>query len=403
MFIYKFVVSLVYYLLYPFLKIIFAKHNFNQRVSFRPLSIDRVVWIHASSLGEVNAVKPIIKKLVETCPNKTFLMTCVTKTGIEAAKSISGKLIVHQFPLDITHIMKKAFTIFNPLLIILVETEIWPNMLNHAYKRKVPVIMINARLSKKSYKRYRMLKWLLRKEFSTIKLVCAQSELNADKFKLLKFKNVINANNLKFSISLPDHDIPKLRQAWGYNFNDLVIAFGCTRPGEELLIKKVYDKLVPLIPRLKLVVAPRHLHRLPEVLSVFGHTEYSLFSDSDNRKSILIIDEMGILPQVYALSDIAIIGGSFYNFGGHNPLEAVWYEKPVIIGPYHQSCVSTVEKLLQDKAIIISDIDKLQNDIHTLSQNIENRLMIGKKAKQILIQNQDSLELHWNAITEWIK
>lgn len=403
MFIYKILTSLVYYIFYPFLFFFFRKHNFKQRTSFRPLNVENVIWIHAASLGEINAVKPIIKKLIETYNNKTFMLTCVTKTGLEAANTISGKLIVHQFPLDIQHIMEKAFNTFKPALIILVETEIWPNMLNQAYKKNVPVLMINARLSQKSYKRYNMLRWFLRKEFSSIKLICAQSEKNAEKFRLLKFKNVINANNLKFTISLPDHDIPKLRQAWNYSFNDFVITFGCTRPGEEILMKKVFDYLYPLIPRLKMIIAPRHLHRIPEVLSIFNRNQYSLFSDSDNKNPIIIMDEMGVLPQAYALSDLAIIGGSFYNYGGHNPLEAIWYEKPVIMGPHHQSCAGTVEKLLQDKAIIISDADKLQNDIYVIFKNIENRISIGKKGKQILLENQDSLDKHWNAIIEWIK
>lgn len=402
MFIYRLITSFFYYLCFPFLRIIFFKHNFKQRVSFRPLSIDKTIWIHASSLGEVNAVRPLVKKLIETYNHKTFLMTCMTKTGLEAAKGISGKLIVHQFPLDINHIMNNAFLAFKPSLIILVETEIWPNMLSKAKRDNIPVLIVNGRLSQKSYKRYKKLRWFLRKEFSAIKLVCAQSEKNAEKFKWLKFENVINANNLKFAISLPEHNIPKLRQAWKINFNDFVIAFGSSRPGEELLIKNVYDKIKAIIPRLKIVIAPRHLHRLADVLSVFEKNEYSLFSDSDYSKPIIIIDEMGVLPQVYALSDLSIIGGSFFNFGGHNPLEAVWYEKPVIIGPYHQSCIGTVEKLLSEKAIIISDPDKILNDILVLYKDIEKRIEIGKKAKEILLENQNSLDIHWDAISKWI-
>jgi len=329
-------------------------------------------------------------------------MTCVTKTGLVAAKEVSDKLVVHQFPLDLPHLMSKAFKVFRPSLIILVETEIWPNMLNQAYQHNVPVIIINARLSQKSYNRFRSLKWFWRKEFSTIKLICAQSERDLAKFKQLKFKNVINANNLKFAMELPNHESHVLRKAWNYKFNDFVIAFGCTRPGEEELIKKIYKRLEPLIPRLKIIVAPRHLHRLPDVLSIFPKNSYSLFSESDASKQFLIIDEMGVLPQVYALSDVAIIGGSFYYFGGHNPLEAVWYEKPVIIGEYHQSCIETVEKLLSEKAIIVSNAEKLFNDIFTLYQNIEHRKEIGKKAKMILIENQYALKNHWEAINKWI-
>ena len=402
MFLYKFLTSILYFIFNPFLKIIFFKHNFKQRISFRNLYLENTVWIHCASLGEVNAVKPLVKKLLETNNEKNFLMTCVTKTGLNAAKEISGKLIVRQFPLDIAHIMKKAFKAFKPNLIILVETEIWPNMLNQAYKAKIPVLMINARLSHKSFKRYRLFKWFLRREFSVIKMVCAQSDKDADKFKQLKFKNVINANNLKFAMELPEYQTHVLRQAWGYKFNDFIIAIGSSRPGEELLIKKVFEKLQLIIPKLKIIIVPRHLHRLTDVTALFSSKDYSLFSESIIDKSILIVDEMGVLPQVYALSDIAIIGGSFYNFGGHNPLEAVWYEKPVIIGEYHQSCLATVEKLMTEKAIIVSNTDQLFNDILTLYQNIEHRLHIGKKAKEILLENQYALKNHWDALKPWI-
>jgi len=242
----------------------------------------------------------------------------------------------------------------------------------------------------------------MRKEFSMIKLICAQSERDMTKFKQLKFKNVVNANNLKFAIELPEHESHVLRRAWNYKPNDFVIAFGCSRPGEEILIKRVYERLIPVIPRLKLVIAPRHLLRLPEVLQMFSRNEYSLFSESNTSKPILIVDEMGVLPQIYALSDIVIIGGSFYNFGGHNPLEAIWYEKAVIIGGYHQSCIETVEKLLSEKAIIVSNSEKLFHDIYTLYQNVEHRIQIGRKAKSILLDNQFALKNHWDAIVKWI-
>jgi 3-deoxy-D-manno-octulosonic-acid transferase len=343
-----------------------------------------------------------MKKLVETYNNKTFVMTSVTKIGVAAAKEISGKLFVHQFPLDIAHLMSKAFRTFRPSLIILVETELWPNMLNQAYKHKVPVIIINARLTQKSYRRYRLLKFFMPKEFSTIKMICAQSEMDATRFQRLKYKNVINANNLKFSIDLPNHEMHILRNAWEYKFSDFIIAFGCSRPGEEAMMQGIYERLKPLIKNLKIIIAPRHIHRIPEITALFQKDEYTLFTESKSGKPILIVDEMGVLPQIYALSNIVVIGGSFFNFGGHNPLEAVWYEKPVIMGEYHQSCLGTVEKLLTEKAIIISNTEKLFNDILTLYQNTEQRIQIGIQAKKILLDNQFALENHWSAITKFI-
>ncbi|MCL2064392.1 MAG: 3-deoxy-D-manno-octulosonic acid transferase [Candidatus Cloacimonetes bacterium] len=402
MIIYKFFISLIYFSLYPLLRLTLRKHDFKQRTSFRNIHIDECIWIHTASLGEVNAVKPLIKKLLDTYPKKTFLLTCMTKTGLSIAKEISGKLYVHQFPLDIPHIMRKAFNVFMPTLIILVETEIWPCMLSQAHRKKVPVIMVNARLSQKSYKRYKKLRWLLRKEFSTIKEICAQSEKDAEKYKQLKFPSVINANNLKFSIDLPEYETHVLRHAWKYQFNDFIIAFGSSRPGEEMLVKDLYYRLKPVIPKLKIIITPRHLQRMTEIESFFDENEYTLFSESNPLKPFLIVDEIGILPQIYALCDIAIIGGSFFDFGGHNPLEAIWYEKAVIIGKFHQSCADTVEKFLSEKAIIVSYQEELFNDICTLYQNNEQRIQMGKKAKSILLENKHSLSIHWNEIVKWI-
>ena len=364
--------------------------------------LEESVWIHAASLGEVNAIKPLVKKLIETYNKKTFLMTCVTKTGLAAAKEISGKLFVRLVPLDMPHIMKKSFKVFKPKLIILMETEIWPCMLRAAFENNVPVILVNARLSHSSFHRYNFFRWFLRKEFSTIKLICAQSVNNFERFRRLKFNNVMVSNNLKFSVCLPEYESHILRNAWNYQFNDFIIAIGSSRPGEEQLMKDLYYQLVHMIPKLKMIIVPRHLHRVPEIVAIFDKDEYALFSDSDRRKPFLIVDEIGVLPQIYALCDLALIGGSFYDFGGHNPLEAIWYEKAVIVGQYHQSCLETVEKFLSEKAIIVSNVDELVNTIHTLSKNVEHRINIGKKAKKILLENEDALCNHWNEILKWI-
>ena len=403
MFIFKFIITLAYYVSYPFLYITLRKHDFKQRTSFKNVYVDESIWIHAASLGEVNAVKPLVRRLLETYNRKTFVMTSNTKVGIAAAKEISGKLLVHHFPLDVPHVMQQAFLAFKPYLIILVETEIWPCMLNLAYKNQIPVVMVSARMSLKTLGKYRRLRWFLRKEFSTIKLICAQSESEADKYTKLKFKNVITANNLKFSVNLPVYESYVLRSAWKYQFNDFIVAIGSSRPGEEELIKDVYYELEKTIPRLKIIITPRHLQRLPEIEDIFDKNEYSLFSESTPAKPFLIVDEMGVLPQIYALSDVAIIGGSFFDYGGHNPLEAIWYEKIVIIGEYHQSCVATVDMFLEEKAIIVAKKEELVNYIQMLYDNTEDRINLGKKAKTILMENQQALDKHWNEIIKFVE
>jgi 3-deoxy-D-manno-octulosonic-acid transferase len=404
MFLYKLITSFFYFLFYPIAYLIFPKQNFVNRVSFRDYKInEECIWIHAASVGEVNAVKFLLKRLLEHYTNETFVVTCTTTTGLAVAKEISGKLIVQQFPLDISHIMKRFFRVFQPKLIILVETELWPIMLNTAFKKKVPVLMVNARMSNRSFRRYNFFKWFLKREFRNIQLVCAQSDFDEANYSRLKFNNVINGNNLKFAIDLKNHETHTLRHAWNIKFNDFVVAFGCSRPGEDEMIKKVYEQLKDQIPGLKIMIAPRHLQRLDAVKAIFQDTEYSMFTSLKEEKALIIIDEFGVLTQIYALSDVAIIGGSFFKkYKGHNPLEAIWYEKAVIIGPYHSSCKSTVDKLLSDGGIIISDEVNLANDILKLYQNKQILNDIGKKAKKVLTENQHAIDIHWEALTKWI-
>ncbi len=403
LFIYRVITLIIYYIFFPFIYIIFAKNNFKQRISFKKFPVDYSIWIHASSLGEVNAVRPFILELLEKHPSLPIIITSMTKTGIDAAKKISGKVIVNQFPLDLYPIMLRAFKEIKPKLILLMETELWPNMISIAYKKKIPIIILNARLSDRSFPRYKALRIFWKPLLKKISLVNAQSEKDKERYLYLGAQNVVNVNNLKFSIELPVLEKSDLRKAWKYQFNDFIIALGSSRPGEEKLLIEVIKKIETLIPRLKVIIVPRHLQRLSEIKNLFSEGEYSLFSENKNDHLFMIVDEMGVLPQVYAISDISIIGGSFYNFGGHNPLEAANYEVPILIGPYHHSCEDIVNKLLSNHGIEVCNHESLQNSILNLANNIEIRREMGKNAKNTILENMNSLELHYTNIKPWIE
>jgi len=394
MFFYRVFINLVFVIFYPILFIMFRNNSFKQRIKIKSHVLDNTIWIHASSVGEVNAVKPLIIKMIESYPKTTFLMTCMTKTGLEAAKKISSKLIIHPFPFDTVKIMKRAFNTFNPKAILIVETEIWPNMIDIAYKKRIPVIMVNARISDKSFPKYKLSKLFWKGIFAKISQVNAQSEIDLERFLYMGSKHVLNANNLKFSINLPKYDQADLRKAWKFLFNDFIIVFGSSRPGEEKLIIDISRKLKYSIPRLKVIIVPRHLQRISEIEGLLSREEYCLFSEYYPDRMFTIVDEMGILPQVYALSNIAIIGGSFFNFGGHNPIEAAVYEKAVIIGPYHYSCQDLVKKFKANEGIVISNTENLQHDIVKLHNDIEERIKYGKNAFEVIEENKNSLENH---------
>lgn len=398
MLIYKFFLTIVYVICFPVLYFMFKNNHFKQRHIIKNYKIDNTIWVHASSIGEVNAVTPLLLELIENNLNYSFLMTCMTKTGIDAAKKLHGKLIVLPFPFDVPHIMKKAFSVFNPKMIILVETEIWPIFINTAYNKNVPIVVVNGRISDNSFPKYRYLKLLWKPIFKKIKLVNAQSESDLLRYKFLGAPNVQNSNNLKFSTNLPTFDKIELRKAWNFAFNDFIIAIGSSRPGEEKVIIDVGRKLKSKIPRLKIIIVPRHLHRIEEVCSLLNKNEYALFSESYADRTFTIVDEMGILTQVYALSDISLIGGSFIDFGGHNPIEAAVYKKAIIIGPHHQSCADIVKKFKEKDAIIVSTVDNLYDNLLNIALDIEKRNLLGENAYNVTKDNSNSVELHYNSI-----
>lgn len=403
MLIYRLLTSLLAGISYPFIKLRMKSKRDKQRIGILKNGFEKCVWIHAASVGEVNAVKPLIKQIMQKYSQKDFIMTTMTTTGLEAAKKISPKLVVSLFPIDVLFIQKRFYDTINPELIILVETELWPNMLYIARKRNIPVVMVNARISDRSFPKYRNLRFFWKPVWKVIKAVNAQSEKDARRFMGFKFNNVINAHNLKFCIDLPEFDRNTLRKELSYSEDDFIIVWGSSRPGEEKLFKDVFVRLKEKTNNLKVIIVPRHLHRIPQVCDIFNEYDYKLYSELKDSGDILFVDEMGILNMIYALSDIAIVGGSFYNFGGHNPLEPAFYGTSTIIGKYHHSCRDSVDRLLDNNGIIVSDKKKLADDIMRLYNNKELREQLGSNAKQTLGLNSDSLKTNLKILEKYLK
>ncbi|MDA3813629.1 MAG: 3-deoxy-D-manno-octulosonic acid transferase [Candidatus Cloacimonetes bacterium] len=403
MFIYRLFTSFLVRLIYPIIRLRLKGKKGDQRVGILKNGYEKCVWIHAASVGEVNAVKPLINQLLQKYSRKDFFMTSMTLTGLEAAKKISPKLVVSLFPIDASFVQRRFFNAINPELIILVETEFWPNMLHIAKKRKIPVVMVNARISDDSFPKYRNLRFFWKSVWKAIIAVNAQSEKDARRFIGFKFNNVVNAHNLKFCIELPEFNKTTLRSELGYSEDDFVIVWGSSRPGEEKLFKEVFVSLKEKIKNLRVVIVPRHLHRIPQVYEIFKEYDYKIYSKLEEPGEILFVDEMGILNMIYALSDVAIVGGSFVNFGGHNPLEPAFYGTSTIIGKYHHSCRDSVDRLLENNGIIVSDKKKLIDDILNLYNNKELREQLGSNAKKTLRLNSDSLKMNLKILEKYIK
>ncbi|HPW24921.1 MAG TPA: glycosyltransferase N-terminal domain-containing protein, partial [Candidatus Syntrophosphaera thermopropionivorans] len=223
--------------------------------------------IHSASVGEVNAVRPLVKALQEKYPRLKIVMTCTTLSGLEQAKTLH--IPAYLSVLDLPWLRKKQLQSINPQIIIIVETEIWPNLLYQAKKQGIKIAFVNARLSEKSFNRFKKWKKLLHFLEEPIKIIMAQTQEDAVRFRNLFTVPVLYAGNLKFALQLPQYDEPELRMKYGYKPEDYIICFGSSRPGEEDIKKNILPELKLRIPELKLVIAIRHPYRIGEVRDLF--------------------------------------------------------------------------------------------------------------------------------------
>jgi len=406
LFFFNLLVEVLYFLLFPFLYLFLRQKKYLPAIKAQGEDIQKGILFHSASMGELTAIKTLVIKHLQEHPEVKLSITTSTVTSCAEANKISPK--VHSFlsVLDIQHLRNKQLKRINPGLICIIETEIWPNMLLWAKQHKVPVLFLNARMSARNFKSYRMLKFLFWHLQSPITEIHTQSKEDAMRYRKIFRKPVLISGNLKFSLVLKDYNTEQLRAEWGYKKDDFIICWGSSRPGEEELLISLFPYLKEAIPNLHLIIALRHPRRLEEVKELLLNYSYSCFTTRNEKsqtEEIMLLDTLGILDQAYCICDLAIVGGSFSDFGGHNPLEPAYYKKPVIIGPYHYSCKESVKKLRQAGGIVISNKDDLGNDLITLYKNIELREKMGIAAKKVLTENARTLDIYLQALEKWLK
>ena len=296
----------------------------------------KTIMIHGVSVGEVVSLEKLIRKIKEEFPNHNLVLTTGTKTGQETAIKKMGDVadFITYFPLDNKFFVEKFLDKINPDVILIAETEIWPIFIYTAKKRNIKTYIINGRMSDESFKMYKILKPFFKNVLPMYSGIFVQSEI--DKARLNEAGANINQldvmKNLKFDVNKFDVDINLNTN------NSKVLIAGSTHKGEDEIVLRVYKKLKELIPNLKLLLAPRHITRTPDVQNLiksfnFSYNLYSKNKQFSDNSDILLLDVMGELAKLYAKIDVAFIGGSFNNTGGHNPLEAIIFDKPTISGP----------------------------------------------------------------------
>ncbi|MCK4339211.1 MAG: hypothetical protein KAW87_04405, partial [Candidatus Cloacimonetes bacterium] len=383
---YNLIITLLFILLQPyfFIQLILKNTEWKYRLGLIkfPYTKRKRIWIHASSVGEINGISSLINKFVDKHPECFIYLSTMTITGQERTKQIAlnhpKNIFPFIFPLDVPWIIKIVLNKIKPNLLILTETEIWPVLIYYSKKMSCKILLINARLSEESVRNYKKLQLFFDATINQIDYISAQSKIDKDRFSQFGNKNIEVNGNLKFAISLPEFDKDKIKNDWKIK-SELVITFGSSRPGEEKLVVELHKFLITQNIKYQIILAPRHLNRLQEIekLLIKNEINYNKLSEIKNEYDLLLIDKMGELTKAYSISDIAIIGGSFYDFGGHNPLEAAYFGKSILMGKFYQSCRKTVEILAKNNAIKIVDKVDLNQKVLDLYKHPEIRKRMG--------------------------
>ena len=308
------------------------------------LKDEEYIWVHCSSVGEINLSEVLIKKLLKNRKER-ILITLFTDTGIAVAKDKFKKedrVEILYFPLDDKKDIKKILSKIKLNYLILIETEIWPNLIELSSK-VAKVVMVNGRISDKSFKRYLKVRFLLKDIFKNISAFYMQSSIDSERIIELgaDAKKVETMGNLKFDIEFQKYSEEEKKELKEFlNIeNKKVFTAGSSRTGEYEILLKVFSKLKDT----KLILVPRHIERTPEIEKLvkdFGYNciKYSEIKEKNQEKTdILIVDTIGMLRKIYSISDIAFVGGTLVNIGGHSLLEPLFYKKTPIFGPYLQN------------------------------------------------------------------
>ena len=344
-----------------------------------------VIWLHAVSVGEVLAASSLIAQLSIRANGYRVVVSTTTRTGQKIARDRFGADNVFYFPLDFAFAVRAYLRVLQPRLLVLLETEFWPRMLTECHRAHIPIAVVNARISDRSWPRYFKLRRLWRRLLSPTALVLAQSEEDAERLMAIGAGNVEVSGNLKFDIRVarPAPVTQALRQF--LNPDQKVIVCGSTLEGEE-------EMLLDAVPASCItILAPRHPERFAVVVQLLKRrgarwlrrSEWLRAPERLRPGTVLLLDSIGELASVYSVASLAFIGGSLVPSGGHNPLEPAQFAVPILMGPHYENFRSMVEVLKSVQAIQIVNQETLRASIADLLDRRDEAAAMGERARAI--------------------
>jgi 3-deoxy-D-manno-octulosonic-acid transferase len=353
----------------------------------------RVIWIHAVSVGEVLAVSGLVEQIQQTFPQHRVLVSTTTDTGQALARKRFGEANVFYFPMDFAFAIRPYLQSLQPELVVLAETEFWPNFLRLTHQNGARIAVVNARISDRSWPNYRRFRWALRKMLVNVDLFLAQTPQDATRLQSIGAdeQRVQVTGNLKFDISLPSPPpvVESLRQSLAAEGAGPVLVCGSTVEGEEPLLLKAFENLRVAHPRALMILAPRHPERFDQVAILLRQLDIPSFRRSQWQGEslagrVLLMDSIGELAAIYALADVAFVGGSLVPRGGHNIIEPAQHGVAIVTGNHTENFRDIVALFQSRDAVRIVGMAELPLTLMQLLADDAERRALGRRAQEAM-------------------
>jgi 3-deoxy-D-manno-octulosonic-acid transferase len=407
MFLYHFIWTLILIPLLPILLIV-GKGRFAERLALSlpssPLERDNI-WIHALSVGEVISALPLIESLKLNCPGKDIVLTVTTSKGtaVAAAELESKVKTLTTMPVDLWWCIRRIVNYVKPSIFVLVETDVWPGLIDYLSKRGIKSILVNGRISPRTFKSYRRFSFFVRKMFKPFDSCLMQSDLDRERLVSVGIEpnKVITVGNIKYDrdwVAMGQKERRNWSNLLGLQKEDMIWVAGSTHRGEEETLMDVFARLRPSFPALRLIIAPRRIELSGEILRRARSMGLIAVLKTEILKNngyyhILVVNTLGELDRIYGIAQVSFVGGSLVPNGGHNLLEPASFGCPVLFGPHTFNFVLMSESLVETGGgLRVQDGEELYEAMKVLLENAELRSNMGGLARKFVEKNRGALE-----------
>jgi 3-deoxy-D-manno-octulosonic-acid transferase len=416
LFILGFIVYLPFYIYQKKINLCALKEKLGFILPLRRAKNEGCVWIQAVSVGEAHLVGVLIKEWVKISRVPLVISTTTLTGNTIARRKYSSFLDVFFFPLDVSFIIKKIVKIVRPKVFVAVETEIWPNLFYYLKKKNIPIVIINGRISRKAFRRYKIIKPFIKMILNKCEFIGVQNHSYKERFLSLGCNpaKLIIAGNMKFETIEVNEDIYREIRNTYLPFlkkdNNMIIIAASTHHPEEEMIIDIYKSIIEVEKKVTLIIAPRHTERILAIEKIIVSKGFTPFRISGlnrytaDKRNVFLLDTIGKLLYFYAISDICFVGGSIARYGGHNILEPIYFRKPVCFGPFMDNFKDIEEIVLANGAgIKVNSKEQLQETLWRLVKDdvLRNNLVSG--CEKVFQEERSSLKNNLQIILKSLK